>query len=92
MNDTVPTSDAELVDRICATTGLPPGTARRLVEDVLAHHAESLEDFVARRHRELAAEGLRNAAIYQRLCEEAQRRVFRVPALSVRQVRRIIYG
>lgn len=92
MNADASFSDAELVARIAATSDLPSGTARRVVEDVLAHHAESLEDYVIRRHRELAGEGWKNEAIYRHLCAEVEGRLFKAPAVSVRQVRRMIYG
>lgn len=82
----------ELADRIVATTGLPPGVARRLIQDVLAHHAETVEDFVARRHRELAAEGWKNAAIYDRLRVEVAGRLFKGPECTTRQIRRMVYG
>ena len=88
-----PAPDQEdLVSRIVATTGLAPGVARRIVEDVIAHHGEPLERFVVRRHRQLAAEGLRNEAIYERLRREIAGRLFRGPDCSVRQIRRMIYG
>jgi hypothetical protein len=90
MNGQHPADD--LVFRIAATSGLPLGVARRIVEDVIAHHDESLPGYVARRHRELAAEGCRNAAIYQRLREEISQRLFRGPCCTVRQIRRMIYG
>jgi hypothetical protein len=88
-------SDAELqdlVERIAATSALSPGMARRIVDDVLAYHAEPVEAFVLRRHRELAAAGLKNAQIYQRLVDEVAGRVFAGPRCSTRQIRRMIYG
>ena len=87
---TVP--DPELVSRIAATSGLPPGVARRLVVDVLAHHAESREDYVVRRHRELSVQGWKNPAIYECLRLEIAERLFKGPVCTVRQIRRMIYG
>ena len=84
--------DHELVTRIAATTGLAPGVARRLVDDVVAHHAESLEAFVVRRHRELAAVGCRNEVIYEQLRQEISGRLFKGPDCTLRQIRRMIYG
>lgn len=63
-----------------------------LIDDLRAFTDETLEDFVRRRHGELQREGLRNDAIYRRLAEEAASGRFRCPELSLRQVRRIIYG
>ena len=81
-----------LVARIAASCGVPEGIARRVVEDVIAFHVESVERFVQRRHRELAGSGLRNAEIYEALRREVAIRAFPGPDLSVRQIRRIIYG
>jgi hypothetical protein len=63
-----------------------------LLEDLWAFTDESLEDFVRRRHGELQREGLRNEAIYRRVALEAKAGRFTCPELSLRQVRRIIYG
>lgn len=82
-----------LITRLQASTGLTRSQARRVVLDVIAYLAESPEEYVLRRHRELKRErGLRNDAIFERLAEELARRVFATPKLSPRQIRRIIYG
>jgi len=84
--------DDDLVDHVAASSGVSPAVARRIVEDVLAHQAESVEDFVIRRHRELASRGWKNAAIYEQVGQEVSRRLFKGPECSVRQIRRMIYG
>lgn len=83
---------SDLIVRIAATSGVSTGVARRIVEDVLAYHAVALEDFVARRHRELAAAGWKNPDIYRQLQREVASRVFKGPDCSIRQIRRMIYG
>ncbi len=92
MNARDPSNLNDLVAHVADTSGLPQGVARRVVEDVLAYHLESLEDYVTRRHRELAAAGWKNPDIYPRLLEEVERRPFRAPACTLRQIRRMIYG
>ena len=87
-----PQPDPDLVARIAASSGLPAGIAQRIVEDVLAHYAVSLEDYVVRRHRELAAAGWKNPDIYEQLRREIRSRLFKGPDCSVRQIRRMIYG
>lgn len=87
-----PAVSDDLIDHVAATAGLPPGAARRVIEDVLAHYAEGLAEFVARRHGELAAAGCRNPEIFRRLCEEIAGRPFARPACTERQIRRMIYG
>jgi hypothetical protein len=72
--------------------GLDPDELDLLLDDLWAFTEETAEDFVRRRHGELQREGLRNEAIYRRLAAEAAEGRFRSPPLSLRQVRRIIYG
>ena len=84
--------DQELVSRVAASTGLSPADAARVVEDVVAYHRESVEDYVRRRHAQLQVYGCRNAEIYARLTAELRERVFAAPPLSQRQLRRIVYG
>ena len=71
---------------------LEPEQLGFLIEDLWAFTDETAEDFVRRRHGELQREGVRNEAIYRQLALEATRGRFRCPALSLRQVRRIVYG
>jgi hypothetical protein len=87
-----PPVHADLVARICRSTGLPPGVAARVVADVLAYFAESTQDYVRRRHRELQRRGLDNEAIFGRLVEELRDRRVAAPELSTRQLRRLVYG
>lgn len=83
---------SSLLDHLVHTGGLNRVEARRLVEEVLSFYDETSEAFVVRRHRELQAEGMRNRAIYERLAAEVDGWRFRVPRLSERQIRRIVYG
>ena len=85
-------ADAQLVERIVASTDLSPAEANRVVEDVLAWYREPLLDFVRRRHGELQRLGTRNVEIYRLLADEVRRRPFAVPEISERQLRRYIYG
>jgi hypothetical protein len=82
----------DLLGHLVRTTSLGPGTAGRLVEEFLEFFSESIEEFVARRHRELQAEGLRNDEIFARIADEMSARRFAAPPLTERQIRRLIYG
>jgi hypothetical protein len=88
MNDDL----ADLVAHLSQTTPLSRATAERLVGDVLAHHQETVEQYVARRHGELVAQGFKNEKIFTTLVEELPQRRFAAPQLNVRQIRRLIYG
>jgi heterodisulfide reductase subunit A-like polyferredoxin len=85
-------ADPALVERVVVSTGLTPAEATRVIDDVLAFHAESVEDFVRRRHAQLKTYGAKNEEIFARIAEELADRVVAPPALSERQLRRIIYG
>lgn len=88
----VPDAFGELVEHLERSTRLSRAEAERVVAEVLDYFSESLESFVARRHAELQGEDLRNAEIFARIVREARQRRFAAPALSERQVRRLVYG
>ena len=81
-----------LLEHLQRTTGFAPGEARRVVEDVLAWCAEDTEAFVRRRHRELRSRGTANPEAFERIAQELTTRRVAAPALSLRQIRRVIYG
>ena len=82
----------DLLSHLTRVTGLPERAAARLVDEILTFFSESVEEFVARRHRELQAEDLQNDAIFGRVAAELRTRRFAAPPLSERQIRRLIYG
>ncbi|SDC41035.1 hypothetical protein F610DRAFT_01878 [Streptomyces sp. LaPpAH-199] len=85
-------SHDDLIDHLVRSTALQRGEAARVVLDVLAYFDESTEDFVRRRHRELQSGGLVNAEIFERIAAELPHRAVAPPELSLRQLRRIVYG
>jgi hypothetical protein len=82
----------ELTDYLSRTTRLAPEEAHRVAQEVIGYLQETPDAYVRRRHRVLQGEGLSNAAIYARLGVELSGWRFRAPALSARQIRRMIYG
>ena len=86
------TSHEELIGHLVRTTPLHRGEATRVVLDVLAYFDEPAEDYVRRRHRELQSRGLANAEIFQRIAGELPHRAVAPPELSLRQLRRMVYG
>ncbi|SEC09722.1 hypothetical protein SAMN04489844_1671 [Nocardioides exalbidus] len=83
--------DPALVAHVVATTSLTPGEAARVIDDVIAFHAQSVEDYVRTRHAHLKTFGAKNPEIFARIAEELGQRVVAAPELSERQLRRIIY-
>jgi hypothetical protein len=82
----------ELTSYVARSSGLDPAQAKRLVDDVLSYLSESVDDFVRRRHAVLLRLGRRNPEIYTTIAAELAARRFPPPLLSIRQIRRIIYG
>jgi hypothetical protein len=81
-----------LLEHLQRTTAIGPGEARRIVEDVLAWCSEDTEAFVRRRHRELRGQGVANPEAFERIARELPARRVAAPVLSIRQIRRVIYG
>ena len=63
-----------------------------MVADVLGYFSEPPEEFVRRRHRELKARGLSNDLAFAQIAAEIPLRRYAAPELSLRQLRRIVYG
>ncbi|SDK96784.1 hypothetical protein [Streptomyces indicus] len=82
----------DLVDHLTRSTPLQRGEALRVIQDVLAYFDETTEDFVRRRHRELQSQGLVNAAIFEQISADLKYRAVAPPELSLRQLRRLVYG
>ncbi|MGH3566888.1 MAG: hypothetical protein ACRDRH_12820 [Pseudonocardia sp.] len=82
----------DLVDHLVRSTPLSAGEATRVVAEVLGYFAEPVPEFVRRRHTELKNRGLTNDRIFAVLPAELATRRFAPPPLSVRQLRRIVYG
>ncbi|MGW2344009.1 hypothetical protein [Streptomyces sp. NPDC001661] len=82
----------DLIDHLTRSTALTRGEALRVIQDVLAYFDESTEDYVRRRHRELQGQGLVNAEIFERILADLRYRAVSPPELSLRQLRRIVYG
>lgn len=80
-----------LLDHLVAA-GLSRGDAQRTVAEVLDYFSETTEAFVRRRHRELQRRGLANSESLVAIAGELPRRRVAPPQLSLRQIRRVIYG
>ncbi len=69
-----------------------PDHLDHLLEDLGEYFSLEPKEFICRRHNELQKDGLRNKEIYNRIQNELETRLFSTPSLSIRQIRRIIYG
>ncbi|MGW0997590.1 hypothetical protein [Streptomyces sp. NPDC002520] len=82
----------ELVDHLTRSTPLNRGEALRVIQDVLAFFDETIQDYVRRRHRELQTQGLQNTEIFERIEADLKYRAVAPPELTLRQLRRMVYG
>ncbi|GIH61386.1 MULTISPECIES: hypothetical protein [Microbispora] len=82
----------DLIGHLTRTTSLGPGEAARVVADVLTYFGEPAEEYVRRRHGELKSRGLTNDQIFPRISAELAGRRVAAPELTLRQLRRIVYG
>ena len=82
----------DLVAHLVASTPLSEGESRRVVAEVVAYFDEPVEAFVRRRHAEMRQRGWHNDRIFSSLGTELATRRVAPPALSARQLRRIVYG
>ena len=79
-------------ERLERLLGLAPAQAQRAVTETLDCLGQGVDEYIAERHRELQARGVRNPAIYDTIARELGTLRFAAPALSARQIRRRIYG
>jgi hypothetical protein len=82
----------DLVDYLIRTCPLSPAEAARVVADVLGYFSEPADDYVRRRHQELKARGLTNDLAFEQIAAEIPQRRYAPPELSLRQLRRMVYG
>jgi hypothetical protein len=82
----------ELISYLTRTSPLSAGEAAKVVADVLGYFSEPAEGYVRRRHRELKDRGLTNDPAFAQIAAELKQRCFAAPELSLRQLRRIVYG
>jgi hypothetical protein len=91
-SDRVSVSVSEVQQRLQSVLGLSRSQATRAVAEVLDSFGLEVDEYVARRHAELQAQGESNHEIFERIAEELRALRFKAPELSARQIRRRIYG
>jgi polyhydroxyalkanoate synthesis regulator phasin len=88
----VPGPYDDLVDHLVRSSPLSASEATRVVAEVVAYFSEPVQDYVRRRHTELRNRGWHNDRIFAALGAELATRRVAPPALSARQLRRLVYG
>ncbi|MES1183052.1 MAG: hypothetical protein ABUL60_04505 [Myxococcales bacterium] len=83
---------SEVQQRLQSVLGLTRTQATRAVDEMLDSLGLEVDEYIARRHGELQAQGENNSEIFERIAEELRGLRFKAPDLSARQIRRRIYG
>jgi hypothetical protein len=83
-----PEQRKQLADRY----GLAEAELGKLLEDIWLITQERPEAYALRRHEELREAGLPNERCFAAIAREIEAGRFASPPLSLRQIRRIIYG
>ena len=83
---------SNLSQHLLDTFDLDREELNRLLDDILNFFDSTIEEYIQIRHLDLKALGLKNEEIYRTLQQEIERTRFKAPTLSLRQIRRIIYG
>ncbi|MFQ3546869.1 MAG: hypothetical protein SNJ56_00890 [Termitinemataceae bacterium] len=87
-----PELNIDLVDRLVQAYGLEASLASRIIEEVLLNYNLTVEEWVRSRHYHLQRRGYKNEEIYRIIADELPHRRFTAEPLSLRQIRRLIYG
>lgn len=83
--------DEEFESYLLSSYSLERDELYRLLEDLTVADL-SVNNFIQKRHMELQRQGMKNSEIFQLIQREVKSRRFPGPELSVRQIRRNIYG
>ncbi len=84
--------DDQFKNYLLSTYPIDESLLSHLVEDLGEYFSTDVKKFIGLRHQKLQKEGLKNDKIYSQIHEELKERRFAAPELSIRQIRRIIYG
>jgi len=83
---------SDLIKHLSQQTALSEAQSQQVIAEVLAYFNEDIESYIRRRHHELQQQGLSNAKIFTSIQEEMSSRLFPAEKISVRKIRRMVYG
>ncbi len=85
-------SKSDFKEHLASAHRIPERDFDRIMEEVNSYYDISVNEYIQTRHQQLKSDGSKNEEIYQQILREIEERRFTAPRLTVRQVRRIIYG
>ena len=84
--------DEDFKNRLLSSYQIDAPQLEQLLDELGEYFSYEVKDFIPIRHQELQRAGLKNEQIYQQIQKELKAYRFIGPCLSLRQIRRIIYG
>lgn len=84
--------ESRLIRRLMDLTDLDEHQAQLVVAEIFDACSPSVDEFIQTRHAQLQRQGYRGQEIYAVIQAELSHWRFGAPALSIRQIRRRIYG
>jgi hypothetical protein len=78
--------------RLLDVAGVRNERVGHVADEVIDLFAETLDEFIETRHAALQREGYTSEAIYRVIQNDLEDWRFKAPSLSLRQIRRRIYG
>ena len=87
-----PGIDKNFESYILSTVNITKIDFYNLFNEICSYLNVSHKKYIQKRHLELQKQGLNNRTIYSKIQREIKLRPFCAPDLSIRQIRRCIYG
>ena len=84
--------DEQFKSYLISTYPVEESLLNHLIEDLGEYFSRDVKDFISLRHQELHRQGMKNNQIYEQIKKELKERRFAGPDMSIRQIRRAIYG
>lgn len=84
--------DEQFKSYLMSTYPIDVSLLEHLLEDMGEYFSKDVREFISLRHQELHREGMKNDQIYGQIQKELKERRFAGPDMSIRQIRRAIYG
>ncbi len=84
--------DEKLKNYLLSAYPIDESLLDHLVEDIGEYYSLDVKEFIAKRHELLHRNGAKNEQIYKQIQKELKERWFSGPSMTVRQIRRVIYG
>ncbi len=84
--------DEQLKNYLLSAYPIDESLLDHIVDDLSEYFSSDVNDFINKRHQQLHNIGMKNEQIYLKIQKELKEKRFIGPDMSLRQIRRVIYG